>query len=106
MAAGLVHLTFPINLRGTSVPLAAERDRLFGCNADYVAVGITRRVPLTEGRDGEMGTNIVSPNVKYDPLEFMVFIKRGNLILGNIPIITNFLITVYMTNLFNISTCF
>lgn len=34
--AGLVHLTFPINLRGTSVSLAAERYRLFGYNADYV----------------------------------------------------------------------
>lgn len=47
MAAGLVHLTFPINLRGTSVSLAAERYRLFGYNADYV-VRIT-----TTARDAE-----------------------------------------------------
>lgn len=45
MASVLVHLTFPINLRGTSVLLAAERDRLFGNNADYVM----RSVYVTEG---------------------------------------------------------
>lgn len=48
MALALVHLTFPINLRGTSVSLAAERSRLFGYNADYV-VRITTTARDTEG---------------------------------------------------------
>lgn len=48
MASALVHLTFPINLRGTSVSLAAERHRLFGYNADYV-VRITTTAPDTQG---------------------------------------------------------
>lgn len=48
MALGLVHLTFPINLHGTSVSLAAERYRLFGYNADYV-VRIMTTARDTEG---------------------------------------------------------
>lgn len=47
---GGVHLTFPINLRGTSVPLAAERHELFGNNADYFYISTDREALLTYGQ--------------------------------------------------------